>query len=319
MKIVLLDAEIENPGDLDFKPLKALGDVTVHSFVSYVESDLIAEAVGDADIIITCKTPITKKIIDKCPNLKFIAILSTGYNICDYVYAKERGILISNVPSYGTQIVAQHAVSLLLEICSHIGHHSNGVLNGKWGSLGKWCYFDYPMIELAGLTAGIIGLGKIGMATAKILNAMDMNVLADESHKKENGEKYAKYVSIDELLEKSDIIFLSCPLFPETEGIINKNTISKMKDGVIIINTSRGQLIIEKDLANALNSGKVYAAGLDVISKEPIEDDNPLLTARNCIITPHIAWASKAARQRILDTTVLNIKSYIEGNPINLV
>lgn len=319
MKIVLLDAEIENPGDLDFEPLKTLGDVTIHSFTSYVESDLIAQTIGDADIIITCKTPITKQTIDKCPNLKFIAVLSTGYNICDYVYAKEKGILISNIPSYGTQIVAQHAVSLLLEICSHIGHHSNGVSNGKWGSCGKWCYWDYPMIELAGLTVGIIGLGRIGTATAKILDAMDMKVLADESHKKENGDKYAKYVRFDELLEKSDVIFLSCPLFPETEGIINKQSISKMKDGVILINTSRGQLIVEQDLADALNSGKVYAAGLDVISKEPIEDNNPLLHAKNCIITPHIAWASKAARQRILDATILNIKSYIEGNPINLV
>lgn len=318
MKIVLLDSEVQNAGDLDFSALNSLGDVVIHKFVSYVESDLIAQTIGDSTIAITCKTPITKETIDKCENLKFIAILSTGYNVVDYEYARQKGILVANVPSYGTNIVAQHAVSLLLEICSHVGEHSNSVKNGKWLKVDKWCYWDYPIIELDGLNAGIIGLGKIGMATAKILNAMGMNVLADKSRKKDNND-IINYVEYNELIEKSDVLFISCPLFPETEGMINKETISKMKDGIIIINTSRGQLIVEQDLADALNCGKVYAAGLDVLSKEPIAEDNPLLNAKNCIITPHIAWASKAARQRIVDTTVSNIEAYLNGESINIV
>lgn len=319
MKIVVLDGAVENPGDLSWEPLQALGDVIIHDKTSYIESSIISETIGDAEIAITNKTPISKETIDKCPNLKFIATFSTGYNTVDYVYARQKGIAVSNVPEYGTQIVAQHTIGLLLEICGHIGHHNQSVQDGKWGDNDTWCYWDYPMIELKGLTAGIIGLGKIGMATAKILNALEMKVLADGSHKRDGGEKVAEYVHLDELLAKSDIVFLHCPLFPETNGIINKETINKMKDGVIIINTSRGQLIIEEDLADALNSGKVYAAGLDVVSKEPIENDNPLLNAKNCIITPHIAWAAKSARQRILNTAIDNIKAYIKGQPINVV
>lgn len=319
MKIVVLDGYTENPGDLSWGELEKLGDVTVYDRTSYVDSPIIAERIGDAEIIITNKTPITKETIDKCPNMKLIAFLATGYNVADYEYAKEKGIPVVNVPTYGTQIVGQYAVGLLLEICSHYGYHDQTVKSGKWESSADWCYWDYPMIELYGKTAGIIGLGRIGQATAKILNAMDMKVLAYDAYPSESGKKLAEYVELDELLAKSDVIFLHCPLFPATEKIINKDNIAKMKDGVILINNSRGQLVAEQDLADALNSGKVYAAGLDVVSTEPIKGDNPLLHAKNCLITPHISWAAQASRQRIMDITVANIKAFLDGEAVNVV
>lgn len=319
MKIVVLDGYTENPGDLSWGELEKLGDVTVYDRTSYVDSPIIAERIGDAEIVITNKTPITKETIDKCPNMKLIAFLATGYNVADYGYAKEKGIPVVNVPTYGTQIVGQYAVGLLLEICSHYGYHDQTVKDGKWESNADWCYWDYPMIELYGKTAGIIGLGRIGQATAKILNAMDMKVLAYDAYPSESGKKLAEYVDLDELLAKSDVIFLHCPLFPATEKIINKDNIAKMKDGVILINNSRGQLVAEQDLADALNSGKVYAAGLDVVSTEPIKGDNPLLHAKNCLITPHISWAAQASRQRIMDITVANIKAFLDGKAVNVV
>lgn len=319
MKIVVLDGYTENPGDLSWGELEKLGDVTVYDRTSYVDSPIIAERIGDAEIVITNKTPITKETIDKCPNMKLIAFLATGYNVADYEYAKEKGIPVVNVPTYGTQIVGQYAVGLLLEICSHYGYHDQTVKSGKWESNADWCYWDYPMIELYGKTAGIIGLGRIGQATAKILNAMDMKVLAYDAYPSESGKKLAEYVELDELLARSDVIFLHCPLFPATEKIINKDNIAKMKDGVILINNSRGQLVAEQDLADALNSGKVYAAGLDVVSTEPIKGDNPLLHAKNCLITPHISWAAQASRQRIMDITVANIKAFLGGEAVNVV
>ena len=319
MKIVVLDGFTENPGDLSWEGLEALGELTVYDRVSYEEDPRIPEAIGDADIAITNKTPISKETMDACPNLKAIAVLATGYNVVDYVAAGEKGIPVMNVPTYGTQIVGQYAVGLLLEICSHYQHHSDTVKEGKWENNIDWCYWDFPMIELYGKSAGIIGLGRIGRSTAKILNAMDMRVLAYDSFETEEGRALAQYVDLDTLFAESDVIFLHCPLFPATEGIINKDNIAKMKDGVILINNSRGQLVVEQDLADALNSGKIYAAGLDVVSTEPIKGDNPLLKAKNCLITPHISWAAQAARQRIMDITVNNVKSYIDGKPVNVV
>jgi glycerate dehydrogenase len=319
MKIVVLDGYTENPGDLSWGELEKLGDLTVYDRTSYEESPLIAERIGDAEIAIINKTPISKETIDKCPNLKAILVLATGYNVVDYNYAKEKGIPVINVPTYGTQIVGQYAVGLLLEICSHYWAHSEKVHAGEWESNPDWCFWDYPMIELYGKTAGIIGLGRIGQATAKILNGLNMKVIAYDQFQSESGKKVAEYVDLDTLLAQSDVIFLHCPLFPSTEGIINKDTIAKMKDGVILINNSRGQLVVEQDLADALNSGKVYAAGLDVVSTEPIKGDNPLLKAKNCVITPHISWAAQASRQRIMDITVDNLKAFIAGNPVNVV
>jgi glycerate dehydrogenase len=314
-----LDGYTENPGDLSWDGLKALGELTVHDRISYVESPVIAQTIGDADIAVTNKTPISRETMDKCPNLKLIAVLATGYNVIDYNYAKTKGILVVNVPTYGTQIVGQYAVGLLLEICSHFQYHSDTVKAGKWQNNVDWCYWDFPMIELHGKTAGIIGLGRIGQSTARILNAIGMKVIAYDSFQSDSGKALATYVDLDTLLKQSDVIFLHCPLFPETEGLINSSNIAKMKDGVIIINNSRGQLVVEKDLAEALNSGKVYAAGLDVVSTEPIKADNPLLKAKNCIITPHISWAAKDARKRIMDITIDNIKAFQSGNPVNVV
>ncbi|MCI8375887.1 MAG: D-2-hydroxyacid dehydrogenase [Lachnospiraceae bacterium] len=319
MKIVVLDGYTENPGDLSWGELEKLGEVTVYDRTSYEEAPIIAERIGDAEIVITNKTPIGRETIDKCPNLKLIAFLATGYNVADYRYAREKGILVVNVPTYGTQIVGQYAVGLLLEICSHYGHHDRTVKEGKWEESPDWCYWDYPMIELYGKTAGIIGLGRIGQATARILRAMDMRILACDAQESESGRELAQYVELDRLLAESDVIFLHCPLFPSTEGMINKEAIAKMKDGVILINNSRGQLVVEQDLADALNSGKVYAAGLDVVSTEPIRGDNPLLRAKNCLITPHISWAAQASRQRIMEITVENVKAFLEGRPVNVV
>lgn len=319
MKIVVLDGYTENPGDISWGPLEALGEVTVYDRTAYEESDLIAERIGDAEIVVINKTPISKATIDKCPNMKAIAVLATGYNVTDYEYAKEKGIPVMNVPVYGTDNVSQFAVSLLMEACSHIGHHSDSVHAGEWASNVDWCYWHYPMIEVSGKTAGIIGLGRIGVNTAKILNAMNVNVIAYDAFQSEAGKQVATYVELDELLAKSDFIFLHCPLFPSTQGIINKENIAKMKDGVILINNSRGPLVVEQDLADALNSGKIAAAAVDVVSTEPIKADNVLLTAKNCIITPHISWATKEARERIMQTTADNIKSVIDGAPVNVV
>ncbi len=319
MKIVILDAYTENPGDLSWAPLEKFGELVVYDRTSYVDAPIIRERLAGADIAIVNKTPITKETIDATPTLKAVAVLATGYNIVDYNYCKEKGIPVMNVPTYGTPNVSQFAVGLLLEICSHYGHHDKAVKEGRWANNADWCFWDYPLIELYGKTAGIIGLGRIGQSTARILNAMDMKVIAYDSFQSDAGRKVAEYVSLDELLAQSDVIFLHCPLFPETEGIINKENIAKMKDGVIIINNSRGPLVVEQDLADALNSGKVYAAGLDVVSTEPIKPDNVLLTAKNTIITPHISWATQAARQRIMECVADDIQSFIDGAPINVV
>ena len=319
MKIVVLDGYTENPGDLSWDGLGALGELTVYDRSSLTDENEAIARIGDAEIVFTNKTPITKKIIDASKSLRFIAILATGYNVVDYVYAREKGIPVSNIPGYGTASVAQFAIALLLEICHHIGHHNETVHNGKWQNHEDWCYWDFPLIELDGKTMGIIGFGRIGQATGRMASAMGMKILAYDIHPSESGKEIADYVDLDILLAQSDVIVLHCPLFPETKGIINIDNISKMKDGVIIINNSRGPLINEADLAEALNCGKVYAAGLDVVSVEPIKADNPLLKAKNCIITPHISWAAKESRQRIMDAAIENAKAYIAGKPINVV
>ena len=319
MKIVVLDGYTENPGDLSWSGLEKFGELTVYDRTSLTDEEEIINRIGDAEIIYTNKTPISQKTIDACPQIKMISLLATGYNVVDYEYAKEKGIPVTNVPSYGTAAVGQFAIALLLEICHHIGHHNDAVQNGEWSRRGDFCFWDYPLIELDNKTMGIIGFGRIGMATGRIAKSMGMNILAYDAHQSDDGKEMAQYVDLDTLLEKSDVIALHCPLFPDTEGIINKQTIAKMKDGVIIINNSRGQLVVEQDLADALNSGKVHAAGLDVVSSEPIKEDNPLLNAKNCIITPHISWAPKESRQRIMDCAGNNLEAFLSGKPINVV
>jgi len=316
MKIVILDGYTENPGDLSWSGLEALGELIVYD---RTPEDKVAERIGDADAAYTNKTPITRETIAACPNLKFISVLATGYNIVDVDAAKERGIPVTNIPTYGTAAVGQFAIALLLEICHHAGHHDRVVHEGKWAENPDWCFWDYPLIELADKTMGVIGFGRIGQTTGRIAKALGMKVIAFDEYPNEFGREIGEYVSLDELLAQSDVISLHCPLFPSTEGLINKDNIAKMKDGVIILNNSRGPLIVEQDLTDALNSGKVYAAGLDVVSTEPIKADNPLLTAKNCIITPHISWAPKESRQRLMNIAIDNLQAFVDGKPINVV
>jgi glycerate dehydrogenase len=317
MKIVVLDGYTENPGDLSWDGFAKLGDLTVYDRCTG-EEEIIRRAEG-AEAVITNKTPVSGKTIESCGGLRYIGVLATGYNIVDYRTAREKGIPVTNIPSYGTDAVGQFAIALLLEICHHVGRHDQAVKEGRWEKSADWCFWDYPLIELAGKTIGIIGFGRIGRTTGRIARAMGMEVIANDEVPDEEGGKIAAYVSREELYGRSDVISLHCPLFPATEGMINSESIAKMKDGVIILNNSRGSLIIEQDLADALNSGKVYAAGVDVVSSEPIRPDNPLLKAKNCIITPHISWAPKESRLRLMGIAVENLRAFIEGKPVNVV
>ena len=318
MKIVVLDGYCENPGDLSWAPLERFGEVVVYDRTPD-NKEAVIERLKDADILVGNKNTITGEIMDACPKLKYIAVQATGYNVIDVAAAKERGIPVSNVPTYGTMAVAQHTLALLLEITNMVGHHSDRVHAGRWAEGPDWCFWDSPLMELDGKTMGIIGFGKIGQQTGRLAKAFGMHILAAGSRPTDEGRAIAEYVDMDELFARSDVISLHCPLFPNTKGIICKENIRKMKDGVIILNSSRGPLVVEQDLADALRSGKVKAAAVDVVSSEPMQDDNPLLTAPNCIITPHIAWAPKEARQRIMNTTAKNIEAFLKGEPINVV
>ena len=317
MKIVVLDGFTLNPGDLNWKGLEALGELTVYD---RTPAEQISERIGDAEIIFTNKTPLSRETFIKHPNIKYVGVLATGYNVVDTQAAKESGVIVTNIPTYGTTAVAQFTFALLLEICHHVWEHSESVKKGEWTKCPDFCFWNYPLMELAGKTMGIIGFGRIGRSVAAIAQAMGMKVLAYDSYKDASAEnENIRYAEFDELLAKSDIISLHCPLFDSTKGIINKENIEKMKDGVILINTSRGPLIVEEDLASALNSGKVAAAAVDVVSTEPIREDNPLLKAKNCIITPHIAWAPKESRERLMNIAVDNLASFLKGKVINAV
>lgn len=319
MKIVVLDGYTENPGDLSWGRLEELGEFIVYDRSSLTDEDEAIARIGEAEIVITNKTPITKRVLDSCPSIRYIGVLATGYNVVDYAYAAKKGIPVTNVPGYGTDTVAQFTFALLLEICHRVAHHSEAVHAGRWEQSPDFCFCDYPQIELAGKTMGIIGFGRIGQKVGTIAKAFGMKVLAHSPHEYASGKAIGTYVNLDTLLAESDVISLHCPLFPETEGIINQATIAKMKDGVILLNNGRGPLVVEQDLADALNSGKIQAAAVDVVSAEPIKGDNPLLTAKNCFITPHIAWATKEARQRIMDCAVNNVKAFLSGVPENVV
>ena len=319
MKIVVLDGYTENPGDLSWDELGRLGDLTVYDRTSLTDEDEAIARIGDAEVVFTNKTPITKKVIDACPAMKMISMLATGYNVVDYEYAKEKGIPVTNVPTYGTASVSQFSIALLLEVCHHIGHHDASVHTGNWANCIDWCYWDYPLIELEGKTIGIIGFGRIGQTEGRIAKALGMKVLAYDLYPNDSGREIAEYVALDDLYARADVITLHCNLTPENTCMINKESIARMKDGVILINNARGQLINEQDVADALNSGKMGAAALDVVYTEPIREDNPLLKAKNCIITPHISWAPRESRQRIMDCAVGNLKAYLAGEPIHVV
>ena len=319
MKIVVLDGYTENPGDLSWDALAQLGELTVYDRTDPQDEALIISRMAGAELVFTNKTPITRAAIDACPRLRFIGILATGYNVVDCAYAREKGIPVSNVPAYGTASVSQFSIALLLELCHHIGHHDRAVHEGRWERCADWCFWDYPLIELAGKTMGIIGFGRIGQAEGRVARALGMRVLAHDLHPTDAGRELADYVDLDTLYARADVISLHCNLTPENTDMICKASIEKMKDGVLIVNNARGQLVNEADLAAALEAGKVAGAALDVVSTEPIRGDNPLLHAKNCILTPHISWAPIESRQRIMDCTVENAKAFLNGTPTNVV
>jgi len=322
MNIVVLDGYTLNPGDISWKGIERLGSLKVYDRTAYDVrgKDLIIDRAKDAEIIFTNKTPLSKEIIDKLPKLKFVGVLATGYNVVDTAAAREKGVVVTNIPTYGTDSVGQMAIALLLEMCHHVWAHSESVKKGEWANNVDWCYWNYPLIELSGKTMGIIGYGRIGQSTGRIAQAMGMKVAAyDEYQNKSLESETMKYTDLDTLFKTSDVIALHCPLFESTKEIINKKTIAKMKDGVMIINNSRGPLVAEQDLADALNCGKVGGAALDVVSTEPIKDSNPLLKAKNCIITPHISWAPKESRQRLMDIAADNLEKFLSGSPVNVV
>lgn len=321
MKIVVLDGYTLNPGDLSWDKIAALGELTVHDRISYDigEKDKIIEAARGAEVIFTNKTPVNRDIMDGLPDLKYIGVLATGYNIVDVKYAREKGITVTNIPAYSTPSVPQMTFSLLLEICFRTGDHDRAVKEGRWSSGEDFCFWVHPLMELSGKTMGIIGYGKIGQRVAKIAQAFDMSVLIYTRSKPDLPKGGPELVTLGELYKESDIISLHLPLFPETEGMINRDSISMMKDNVIIINTSRGALVDEKDMAEGLNSGKVGAFGADVVSREPISQDNPLLKAKNTILTPHIAWAPKESRMRLMEIAHKNLEAYLKDAPVNVV
>lgn len=314
MKIVILDGYAENPGDLSWEGFSSLGQLSVYD---RTPQEKIIERIGDSEIVLTNKTPIDATTIAACKNMRYIGVLATGYNVIDIVAAGEHGIAVTNVPAYGTEAVAQFAIAMLLSICHHVEYHAQQVRQGKWEQKNEWCFWDYPLIELKDKTMGILGFGRIGQATGRIAKALGMRVLAHDAFESEQGKALATYVGLEELLSCSDVIALHCPLTEETHGIICDRTIQQMKDGVILLNNSRGGLIVEQDLADALRSGKVYAAAVDVVSTEPIHNDNPLLSAPNCLVTPHISWAPKEARQRLMDIAVQNLADFLLGKSTN--
>lgn len=316
MKIVVLDGYCLNPGDLSWDFLSRFGEYTVYD---RTPNELIVSRIGDAEIVLLNKTPISEETLAACPSVKLICVLATGFNVVDVAAARKRNIPVCNVPDYGTAAVAQFTFALLLELCHQVGHHGQTVREGKWSACRDFCFWDTPQMELAGKTLGIIGFGRIGRAVGKIAKAFGMNVIAYNRSQCEEGREVGRYVNLEELLATSDVISLHCPLTPENTGMINKDTISKMKDGTILLNTARGLLLDEQAVADALASGKLWGAACDVVSAEPMKLENPLRTAPNCIVTPHMAWAPKESRQRIADCTERSIRAFLEGNPLNTV
>lgn len=317
MKIVILNGQNSNPGDLSWDMFTSrFDDITIYDRTFTAEEAI--ERIKDADVILGPEFQITGAMLSTNKKVKYIGCLSTGYNMVDLEYCRKNGIAVTNVPAYGTEMVSQYAVALLLEICCQVGHHSNAVHQGRWAASGRHMFWDYPIIELLGKTAGIIGFGRIGKNTSRIVQAMGMKVLYSDVMRSEDEEnENCIYSSLDEVISSSDVIFLHCPLLPETRNMINVNTLNQMKDGVILINNARGALVDEAALAEALKSGKVYAAGLDVAVTEPLPDDNPLLGAPNCFITPHISWVARECRRRLLNIAVDNLESYLKGEKKN--
>ncbi|WP_018625927.1 D-2-hydroxyacid dehydrogenase [Niabella aurantiaca] len=317
MKIVILDGYTLNPGDLSWDEMNALGEVIVYDRTPL---EKIVERAADASVVLTNKTPLNAETIEQLPALQFIGVLATGYNVIDIQAAAKRGILVANVPGYGTASVAQLTFALLLTLCQRVQKHSDGVKEGRWSRSPDWCYWDYPLVELSGKTMGIIGLGTIGKNVADIARAFGMQVVAMS---REGGGASApdgvERAPLKELLAASDVVSVHCPLVPETKDLINKERLGYMKPSAFLINTSRGPVINEEDLAAALNRDQIAGAGLDVLSVEPPQKEHPLYTAKNCILTPHIGWATREARLRLLETAILNIQGFVNGRPVNIV
>ncbi len=317
MKIVVLDGYTLNPGDLNWKDLEDQGDLTVYDRTSVHE--IVTRASG-AQVVLTNKTPLSADTLEKLPDLTYIGVLATGYNIIDIQYAKERGIVVTNVPGYGTDSVVQMTFALLLELCVRAQRHSDSVMAGKWSQSPDFCFWEYPLVELAGKNLGIIGFGDIGQRVADVATAFGMNILGhsrtqtDQSHRKN-----FRWADEDELLSQSDVISIHCPLTPQTQGLINQGTLAKMKKSAFLLNTSRGPIVVEKDLAEALRKGQIAGAALDVLSVEPPAADHPLFGLENCLITPHIAWATKEARSRLMGMAAANLAAYLDGKPQHVV
>lgn len=317
MKIVVLDGFALNPGDLSWSSLENIGETIIYD---RTRKEDIIKRVGDAEIIFTNKTLLLRDTLEQLPKVKYIGVLATGYNVVDIQAAKELGITVTNIPDYGTKMVAQYVFSLLLEICNHVGKHNEEVKKGEWFKSKDFCFWKYPLVELTEKKIGIIGMGRIGQEVTKIAQAFGMKVLAYSTRpNKANASETLEYVDLDSLFARADIISLHCPLTEVTKGLINKISVEKMKDGVMIINTARGPLIVEDDLAEALKTGKVAAAAVDVLSTEPPKEDNPLIHTPNCIVTPHIAWASKEARERLMSIAVNNLINFLQGHPVNVI
>lgn len=317
MKIVILDGKALNPGDLSYDHLQQYGEVTIYQRTE-TEAETI-QRIGDSEIVLVNKVPVTETVLNACPNIKLICVQATGYNIVDCEACAKRGIPVTNVPTYGTAAVAQFTMALILEMCHRIGLHNHSVHQGDWCKTDSFCYWLTPQMELAGKTLGIIGFGRIGRAVGNLAKAFGMKVITYNRSQCEEGRQIAEYVDLETLFTQSDIISLHCPLFPETEKIINAANIAKMKDGAMLVNTARGGLVDENALVAALESGKLRYAAVDVVSSEPMKADNPLLKTRKCIITPHIAWAPVESRQRLMDCVEENIRCYLKGKPQNVV
>jgi len=315
MKIVVTDGATLNPGDLSWEVLEKLGECEVYPRSNPEEN---IERCKDADIVVTNKVVFDKETIQSLPNLKMISVTATGYNIVDIEAAKKRNIVVTNVPVYGTRSVSQMVFALLLELTQHTGHHSRTVHQDKWVNCDNFCYWDFPLVELADLTMGIVGIGRIGQSTAQVAQGFGMNVIAHDIMEPPK-ELNIKMVDLETLFSESDVISLHCPLTADNNGFVNRQLLSKMKKTAFLINTSRGPLVNEHDLADTLNNGQIAGAGLDVLSCEPPKADNPLLTAKNCYITPHIAWATKSARNRLLSTAIDNVKAFIENKKQNII
>lgn len=309
MKIVVLDGYTLNPGDLNWSELEKLGNCVIYDRTPAGQT---VERIGEAEIVLTNKVLITKEVVDNCPNLKYIGVLATGYNVGDIEACRQKGITVTNVPAYSTPSVAQLAFALLLELTHHVGQHSDGVRQGKWSKSVDFCYWETPLVELAGKTMGVVGAGRIGSQVLKIAEAFGMQTQFHDPTREGS-------VDLENLLKTSDVVSLHCPLTDANKGLINNKTLSLIKPSAFLLNTSRGPLVVDQDLADALNEGRIAGAGIDVLTVEPPHADNPLLSAKNCLITPHIAWASLAARERLMAIAIRNVAAFVAGSAQNVV